>query len=291
MKILLFGQDGQLGTDLNAALSGMAGVEQLVAYGIDDLNLTELDRLKQLIRDEKPNLIINAAAYTAVDKAESELELATVVNATAPAVMAEEAAALSAGMIHYSTDYVFDGAAKKPYIETDTPNPESVYGSTKLEGENQVLKYCKNSLILRTSWVYSQHGQNFLRTMLRLAEDRDELKVVGDQIGAPTTTQALTDASMKLVQYFMLHNGFSDDVAGVYHMTCGGETSWCGFARAIFAASEFSKMRVLDITTAEYPTAAKRPAYTVLSNEKLFENFGIRLPDWQSALSECMQAD
>jgi len=291
MKILLFGCDGQLGTHLNEALPNVAGVEQLSGYGINDLNLSHLDRLRQVINDEKPNLIINAAAYTAVDKAESDVELAAKVNAEAPSVMAEVATILNAGMIHYSTDYVFDGTATVPYSEDDIPNPESVYGSTKLDGENAVLMHCKNSLVLRTSWVYSMHGQNFLRTILRLAAERDELKVVGDQIGAPTTTRALTDASLKLVQYFMLHNGFSETVSGVYHMTCGGETSWCGFARAIVAASEYSETRVLDIPTVDYPTPAKRPAYTVLSNKKLFDTFGIFLPDWEAALIECMQEE
>ncbi|GBE07041.1 dTDP-4-dehydrorhamnose reductase [bacterium BMS3Bbin11] len=291
MKILLFGRDGQLGTHLNESLADVAGVEQLSGYGIDDLDLSYLERLRQVINDEKPNLIINAAAYTAVDRAESEVELAAKVNAEAPSVMAKAATALNAGIIHYSTDYVFDGTATESYSEDDQPNPESVYGSTKLDGENAVLTHCRNSLILRTSWVYSMHGQNFLRTMLRLAAERDELKVVGDQIGAPTTTRALTDATLKLVQYFMLNDGFSETISGVYHMTCGGETSWCGFARAIVAASEFSDTRVLDIPTADYPTPAKRPAYTVLSNKKLFDTFGIRLPDWEAALSECMQEE
>ncbi len=289
MKILLFGRDGQLGTHLNEFLPEIAGIDQVAGYGINDLDLSRLDRLQEVIADEKPGLIINAAAYTAVDKAESEAELAAIVNEEAPAVMAKGACELNAGIIHYSTDYVFDGTAKQPYTENDQPNPESVYGSTKLDGENAVLANCKNSLVLRTSWVYSMHGQNFLRTMLRLAAERDELKVVGDQIGAPTSTRALTDATLKLVQYFLMNRGFPESVAGVYHMTCGGETSWCGFARAIVAASDYSDTRVLDIPTSDYPTPAKRPTYTVLSNQKLFDTFGIQLPDWETALSECMQ--
>lgn len=286
MKILLFGCDGQLGTDLQDSLAGIA---ELSAYGLADLDITDFDRLQQVIDDEGPGLIINAAAYTAVDKAESEPELAAMVNAEAPAVMAKKATQLQAGMIHYSTDYVFDGTATEPYSEEDKPNPESVYGSTKLEGERAVLKNCSNSLILRTSWVYSLHGQNFLRTMLRLADQRDELSIVGDQVGAPTTTRALSDATLKLVQYYLVNGEYSDRVSGVYHMTCGGETSWYEFAKAIFAAANNTAMRVVEITTEEYPTPAKRPAYSVLSNEKLFDTFGIRLPDWQSALSQCMQ--
>lgn len=290
MKILLFGRDGQLGTDLNKLLSNElvpSGVE-LASYGFKDLDLCDFQRLRQVIKDEKPDLIINAAAYTAVDKAEADAEVAAMVNAEAPAVMAEEAVALNAAIIHYSTDYVFDGCANQPYTEEDRPHPESVYGKTKLDGENAVLAHCKNSLILRTSWVYSMHGQNFLRTMLRLAAERNELTIVGDQYGAPTTTRALSDATLKLVQHFMLHGKYSDEVSGVYHMTCGGETSWFGFARAIISASEYSDTRVLDITTAQYPTAAKRPAYSVLSNNKLYNTFGIRLPDWESALRQCM---
>ena len=286
MKILLFGCDGQLGTDLQDTLAGIA---DLSAYGLADLDLTHFDRLQQVIDDERPGLIINAAAYTAVDKAESEPELAAMVNAEAPAVMAKKATQLHAGMIHYSTDYVFDGTATEPYSEENEPNPESVYGRTKLEGERAVLDNCSNSVILRTSWVYSLHGQNFLRTMLRLADERDELSIVGDQVGAPTTTRALADATLKLVQYYLLNGEFSDRVSGIYHMTCGGETSWFEFAKAIFASANKTTMRVVEITTEEYPTPAKRPAYSVLSNKKLYDTFGIRLPDWQSALSQCMQ--
>lgn len=291
MKILLLGRDGQLGTDLNEILLCELvpqGVE-LSSYGFEDLDISNFERLEEVINDEKPDLIINAAAYTAVDKAESEPELVALVNAEAPAVMAKAAAALNAGIIHYSTDYVFDGSASRPYTEEDQTSPESVYGRTKLDGENAVLTNCNNALVLRTSWVYSMHGQNFLRTMLRLAAERDELTVVGDQVGSPTTTRALADATLKLVQYFILNGKFTDPVSGVYHMTCGGQASWCDFARAIIAASEYSDTRVLDITTADYPTAAKQPAYSVLSNNKLYDTFGIRLPDWETALDQCMQ--
>ena len=291
MKILLLGRDGQLGTDLNEILlrEVVSQGVQLSSYGLEDLDISDFERLQDVINEEKPDLIINAAAYTAVDKAESEPELVAMVNAEAPAVMAKAAAALNAAIIHYSTDYVFDGSATQPYTEEDQTNPESVYGKTKLDGENAVLAHCNNSLVLRTSWVYSMHGQNFLRTMLRLAAERDELKVVGDQLGSPTTTGALADATLKLVQYFIINGKFADELSGVYHMTCGGQASWCEFARAIIAASEFSDTRVVDITTADYPTAAKRPAYSVLSNNKLHDTFGIRLPDWETALGQCMK--
>jgi dTDP-4-dehydrorhamnose reductase len=286
MKILLFGRDGQLGTDLYPALQAVADV---AAYGIEDLDLTHFSELEAVIEKEQPGLIINAAAYTAVDRAEAEAELAEQVNAVAPGIMAAKASELGAGMIHYSTDYVFDGSAGRPYTEDDPTCPESVYGQTKLDGEKAVLDNCKNSLVLRTSWVYSMHGQNFLRTMLRLAAERDELTIVGDQVGAPTTTRALTDATLKLVEYFLLHGSFSQEVRGVYHMTCGGETSWYGFARAIIRASDYADTQVREIATADYPTAAKRPPYSVLSNNKLEKTFGIRLPDWGDALAACMQ--
>ena len=291
MKFLLLGRDGQLGIDLNEILlrEVVSQGVQLSSYGLEDLDISDFERLQDVINEEKPDLIINAAAYTAVDKAESEPELVAMVNAEAPAVMAKAAAALNAAIIHYSTDYVFDGSATQPYTEEDQTNPESVYGKTKLDGENAVLAHCNNSLVLRTSWVYSMHGQNFLRTMLRLAAERDELKVVGDQLGSPTTTGALADATLKLVQYFIINGKFADELSGVYHMTCGGQASWCEFARAIIAASEFSDTRVVDITTADYPTAAKRPAYSVLSNNKLHDTFGIRLPDWETALGQCMK--
>ena len=286
MKILLFGRDGQLGSDLYAALSG---VSELSAYGIDDLDLTQLEQLEKVLDSEHPQLIINAAAYTAVDRAESEAGLAARVNCDAPAVMARKAAATGAGMIHFSTDYVFDGGKGGPYTEEDKPSPESVYGRTKLDGEIAVRRNCANSLVLRTSWVYSLHGQNFLRTMLRLANERDELTIVGDQFGAPTTTRALTDATLELVRYYLSHGEFPDGVRGTYHMTCGGETSWCGFARAIMDAANHADTRVTEITTADYPTPAKRPAYSGLSNDKLEKTFGIRLPGWEQALADCMK--
>ena len=291
MKILLFGRDGQLGTDLTKTLvsENLSDNVELSAYGIKDLDLTHFDRLHDVIKHERPDLIINAAAYTAVDKAESDAELAAMVNSVAPEVMAKAATEINAGMIHYSTDYVFNGTARHPYTEESLTSPESVYGLTKLNGEKVVLDHCENSLILRTSWVYSMHGQNFLSTMLRLAAERDELTIVDDQVGAPTSTTALSDATLKLVQYFMLNGEFSAAVRGVYHMTCAGEASWYDFAKAIIAASEFSDTRVVPITTAEYPTAAKRPAYSVLSNNKLFNTFGIRLPAWENALAQCMQ--
>ena len=285
MKILLLGNRGQLGTTLQPLLEQFGDVE---AYDHDGIDLADAETTRQRILEIAPRLIINTAAYTAVDKAESEPEMAEKVNAIAPAVVAECAAQLDAGLIHYSTDYVFDGSASQPYKEEDPASPQSVYGRTKLAGEEAVLASGADALILRTAWVYSLHGHNFLKTMLRLAAERDELTIVGDQYGSPTSTQALSDATVELVKYFVRHNGFPSEVQGVYHMTCEGETSWAGFARAIIAASEHADTRVTDITTAGYPTPAARPAYSVLSGDKLDKKFGIRMPNWEDALQRCM---
>ena len=285
MKILLLGSRGQLGTTLLPQLGRFGDVE---AYDHDGIDLADASVTRRRILEIAPDLIINAAAYTAVDKAESEPQAAARVNADAPGVVAECASELGAGLIHYSTDYVFDGNASSPYKEDDPTNPQSVYGRTKLDGENAVLNSGASALILRTAWVYSLHGHNFLKTMLRLAAVRDELTIVADQVGSPTSTLALTDATIRLIEYFVEHDGFPPEVRGVYHMTCEGETSWAGFARAIIAASNDSDTRVTDITTADYPTPAARPAYSVLCGDKLDRVFGIRLPDWEDALDTCM---
>lgn len=287
MKILLLGSHGQLGTTLRPQLDRFGEVE---AYDHDGIDLSDAALTRQRILDIAPDLIINAAAYTAVDKAESDVDTAASVNAMAPGVIAECARQLDAGLIHYSTDYVFDGNAAEPYHEDDATNPQSVYGSTKLAGETAVLDSGASALILRTAWVYSRHGHNFLKTVLRLAAERDELTIVADQVGSPTSTQALADATLSLIEYFVQHNGFPKNVQGIYHMTCEGATSWAGFARAIIAASDHADTRVTDITTADYPTAAARPAYSVLSGEKLYRVFGIRLPAWEDALTGCMGA-
>lgn len=285
MKILLLGNRGQLGTTLQPLLSQFGDVE---AYDHDGIDLADRENTRRRILEIAPRLIINTAAYTAVDKAESEPGTAEQVNAVAPAVIADCAAQIDAALIHYSTDYVFDGSSSRPYREDDPPNPKSVYGRTKLAGEEAVLASNAEALILRTAWVYSLHGHNFLKTMLRLAEERDELTIVADQYGSPTSTQALADATVELIKYFVEHNGFPARVQGVYHMTCEGQTSWAGFARAIIAASKYANTLVTDIDTADYPTPAARPAYSVLSGDKLDEAFGIRLPSWEDALVRCM---
>jgi len=288
MKILLLGNKGQLGTTLQPELRRFG---EVFGYDRDEIDIEDLDGLRRLILELEPGLLINAAAYTAVDMAESEPERAARVNGVAPAVMAASAREVGAVMIHYSTDYVFDGTSMVPYTEADPPNPKSVYGRTKLDGEIAVQASGADALILRTAWVYSRHGHNFLNTMLRLARDRDEIRVVGDQIGSPTTTNALSDGTLQLVEYAFEHGGFDEDQRGVYHMTCSGETSWCDFAREIMRLSGNQRTRITEITTDEYPTPARRPAYSVLANDKLEESFGIRLPDWRDALERLFPAD
>ena len=288
MKILLLGSRGQLGTTMEPRLREFGEVE---SHDQDTVDLADSQLTRQCILDSRPDLVINTAAYTAVDKAESEPEIAEQVNAIAPGVIAQCAHELGAGLIHYSTDYVFDGTADQPYSEDDPVNPKSVYGRTKLAGERAVIDSGADALILRTAWVYSLVGHNFLKTMLRLAAERDELTIVADQVGSPTSTRALTEATLALIRYYIEHKGFPAEVQGVYHATCEGQTSWAGFAREIIALSEYPATRVTDITTADYPTPAARPAYSVLSGAKLDRVFGIRLPEWRDALRQVMADD
>jgi len=254
------------------------------------------------IRHERPRLILNAGAYTAVDKAESDLVAARAVNALAPGVLGAEAKRIGALLVHFSTDYVFDGTKRSPYVERDPTSPLGVYGRTKLAGEAAIAQSGCRHLILRTSWVYGPHGKNFLLTMLKLAQTRDELRVVDDQRGAPTSSRSLA----RLVRELLDRNGDTDEVTraevdelasrgGLYHATAAGETSWFGFAQAIFAEMArreraFRAPRVLAIATSEYPTPAKRPAYSVLSSAKLREMFGVGIPDWRQGLEESVSA-
>ena len=233
-----------------------------------------------VLRAAKPDLIINPAAYTAVDRAESEAEAAMAVNATAPGVIAEEAKRLGAGLIHFSTDYVFDGEKAGPYDEADAPNPLNAYGRSKLEGERAVAQSGARHLILRTSWVYSRRGKNFLLTMLELAKTRPELRIVDDQRGAPTSARALADAVAQIAR--------RDWPSGTFHLTCSGATTWFGFARAIFELSPGPRPSLVAITTPEFPTPARRPKNSVLSNAKATQAFGITLPDWQAALAQTL---
>jgi dTDP-4-dehydrorhamnose reductase len=239
------------------------------------------------VRRVEPAVILNAAAYTAVDQAEVEPELCYAVNATAPRVLAEEAVRLGALLIHYSTDYVFNGEKPEPYLESDPINPLSVYGAAKAAGEAAIAETAGRYLVLRTCWVYSAHGKNFLRTMLRLGAERPELRVVDDQVGAPTSAAAIATVTAQLVEQFAAPGAKLP--VGIYHMTAGGSTSWCGFARAIFEAGVLSvPPRVQAIPSSDYPTPAKRPANSVLSNDKFAHTFGFRLPPWQQQLQDVL---
>ena len=240
-------------------------------------------------------MILNAAAYTAVDRAESERDLAYAINEGAPRVLAEEALRRDAVFVHYSTDYVFDGSKASPWLETDAPHPLSVYGASKLAGEQAVTAAGGRFLIFRTSWVYGPHGNNFLLTMLRLARERDRLSIVDDQIGAPTTSIELARATHAIVTGILAGQfGAPEDWAGLYHMTCGGSVSWFGFAQAIFArAAELLAVKppaLTPIATKDYPTPAARPRNSVLSNAKLCDRFGVELSPWESALEETLEA-
>lgn len=285
--ILILGAGGQVGAELQR---GFADAGEIVACDRSGADLSRPEELRPLIRQLKPSVILNAAAYTAVDRAESETELAMTINGVAPGVLAEEAAKIDTLLVHYSTDYVFDGSKKSPWVESDGTNPLNAYGQTKLAGESAIQAVGGKYFIFRTSWVYGPHGRNFLLTMLRLGRERDQLKIVDDQFGAPTSSLAIADATRAAVDKAME----TAPEYGVYHLTCGGETTWCRFAQEIFSLQQRQTgeriPQVLPIPSREYPTPAARPANSVLSNQKLQTGFEIALPDWQSALIEVMSA-
>ena len=287
-RILVLGATGQLGHELTNCFSGLG---EVIAQDRRTADLASENQLRAAIRAASPDLILNAAAYTAVDRAESESQLANAINAHAPGVLAEEAARSNTLLVHYSTDYVFDGSKAGAWSEEDAPHPLNIYGASKLAGEEAVRQVGGKYLIFRTSWVYASHGRNFLLTMLRLGQERDHLSIVRDQIGAPTSATALAQATRSIVdRIFASQLADSSQWSGLYHMTCSGQTSWHGFAEAIFTHAEelalLHRMRpqVLPISSSEYPTPAKRPCNSVLSNHKLQQAFGIQLLDWQSAL-------
>jgi dTDP-4-dehydrorhamnose reductase len=283
-RILLLGAGGQLGMQLKQALAGKV---ELTALGRADLDFAGAGAIRSAIQNANPEVVINAAAYTAVDKAESEPDLAHLVNAVAPGVIAEELVRTGGWIIHYSTDYVFDGSGTQPWMETDPTGPLGVYGQTKLDGELAVAATGCKHVILRTSWVYAAEGRNFLHTMLRLGREREQLKIVNDQIGAPTTAEALTEATLAVLSQLAAR---SEDASasGIYHLACAGETSWCGFARTIFTqfASRQKPPEVLPIPTEAYPTPAKRPRNSRLNCDKFTRQFGFQMPAWQDALDD-----
>ncbi len=283
MKILLTGCAGQLGRELKRSLASLG---ELVACDRRQLDLTQPETLRDTVRAVAPTVIVNAAAYTAVDKAESEPAMAEAINATAPAILGEEAKRLGALLIHYSTDYVFDGTKLAPYTESDNATPLAAYGRSKRNGELAIAASGARHLILRTSWVYGLHGANFMKTMLRLGRERSELRVVGDQIGAPTWARHLADVTALILA--------RDDVAGgLYHLAAAGETSWHGYAEAIFAealaAGLLEKTPLVHrITSADYPLPAPRPGNSRLDCSLFRRDFGLALPDWRTGLTDCL---
>lgn len=292
MKILLTGCDGQLGFELQRALAPLGEVH---AVDVQDCDLADEAAVRQLVRRVKPGLIVNPAAYTAVDKAESEQVLAARINTDAPRILGEEAAKIGAWVIHYSTDYVFDGTGSTPYVESDTTNPLSVYGMTKRDGEVALRQACSRSLVLRTSWVVGAHGANFAKSMLRLAAERDALNIVADQHGAPTSAALLADVTAQIIGRAR-REGADSLPFGVYHVVAGGETSWHEYARFVIgeaiAAGRTMKVtpeNIRPITTAEYPLPARRPANSRLDTTLFKTAFGLELPDWRQGVSHVLQ--
>jgi len=290
--VLLTGTHGQVGFELQRSLQGLG---QIVSLERNRLDLRDPQQIRDVVRATKPALIVNPAAYTAVDAAETDVAAATQVNVDAPRVFAEEAKRVGAALVHYSTDYVFDGTKQTAYVESDPTGPQNVYGRTKLAGEEAIADTGCDHLILRTSWVYGMRGKNFLLTMLRLGEERDELNVVADQHGAPTWANTIASLTSNVLAQSVA--GTADEVrdwwhehSGVYHLSAGGATSWHGFAEAIFELAGGDRHpRVKPIPASSYPTPAARPANSQLSNDKFNAAFGVRAPDWRDALRLCLE--
>jgi len=285
MRVLVTGARGQVGGEVARALAGRA---EVIAHDRSTLDLADRGEIAGRVREARPDAIVNAAAYTAVDRAESDEASARAVNAVAPGILAEEARRAGALLVHYSTDYVFDGTKRGAYVESDATGPLNVYGRTKLEGERAIAASGCAYAILRTSWVYGPQGGNFVRTMLRLAREREELRVVDDQRGAPTSSLQLARATIDILDR-------ARDAPGLYHATAAGETTWLGYAQAIFDEQSrrdraFRVPRLVAIATRDYPTPARRPANSVLDSSRLAQTFGIRLGPWRDALVETLAA-
>jgi dTDP-4-dehydrorhamnose reductase len=295
-KILLTGVTGQVGWELQKSLMNLGEVIPVSRHVNNShlyMDLSKPDSIRQVIREIQPDLIINPGAYTAVDKAESEPELAMAVNGIAPGIIAEEAKLIGAGVIHYSTDYVFDGKSSKPYTEIDQPEPQNIYGKTKLAGEKAIQAIAVPHLIIRTSWVYGLRGKNFLMTMLKLAKEREELKVVDDQVGSPTWSRLIAESTAQILSLGKYNfQDFFHNNSGTYHLTSTGQTSWYDFAKAIFEVvpnrNQYKLQNLVAIPTFEYPTPTKRPAFSTLNTAKVSQTFGLVLPNWRENL-ELMQ--
>ena len=292
MKILLLGKNGQLGWELQRSLAPLG---ELVALDRNSQqlcgDLSNLPGLLETVQTVRPDLIVNAAAHTAVDKAESEPELARLINASAPGVLAQAAQQLGAWLVHYSTDYVFDGSGSQPWQEADTPAPLSVYGQTKLEGEQLIEAHCSKHLIFRTSWVYAARGGNFAKTMLRLAQERERLTVIDDQWGAPTGAELLADVSAHAIRQVLQR----PQDAGIYHLAASGETTWHGYAKHVLAQAQRAQAaikiiakEVASVPTSAFPTPARRPHNSRLNTAKLQATFGLTLPPWQQGVDRML---
>jgi dTDP-4-dehydrorhamnose reductase len=279
-RILIFGRVGQVGWELRHKLACLGEVSNV---DFPEVDFSKPDTVRAAIREAAPTVIVNAAAYTAVDKAEATPEPAWAINASGPGVIAEEAKRLGALMMHYSTDYVYDGSKLGSWVETDTPNPLNVYGETKLAGDEAIAAVGGDYLILRTSWVYGARGSNFLLTMLRLAKERPELRIVDDQTGSPTTSECIAQATAQILAQVIAPGQGLAGRSGVYHLTNAGQATWFGFAKA-FLSKQAACPKLNPITTSEYPVPAKRPVNSVLCCEKVAETFGVRMPDWELAL-------
>jgi dTDP-4-dehydrorhamnose reductase len=306
--ILLTGKNGQIGGEL---LRFLPQLGEVVALERDQLDLSKPSDICRTIQEVRPQVIVNAAAYTAVDRAEVDAVMAHAINAEAPGLMAIEAKKIGAALVHYSTDYVFDGAKKLPYDEADSANPINVYGKTKLAGEQAIRGSGVPHLIFRTAWVYATRGRNFLLTILRLATEREELRIVSDQVGAPTCASEVAAATAKVLTRMLGRNdgGFVfSEVSGTYHMSAAGQTTWYEFAEAILEKAEVNShslgwlaaatrgrrlvaRRVIPISTEEFGSPTKRPAYSILSNSRLIQTFGFALPDWPTQLRRCFVSD
>lgn len=297
MKILITGRTGQVSFELRRTLASLG---EVVAIGVDSspmrLDLADADSIRNVIEAFEPELIVNAGAYTAVDRAEQERDRAYAINAQGPAILAEQAKNIGAGLIHFSTDYVYPGDASTPYQETDTTGPQGVYGASKLAGDEAIVASGIPHYILRTAWVYGNRGGNFMLTMLRLMKERELVRVVNDQVGAPTWSRLIAETTALMIAKSLNAQGKFDpgSRSGIYHFTSAGQGSWFDFASAIrenaIASGLLPESCALlePIPSSEYPTPAKRPAYSVLSNAKLNETFGLQMPDWREALALCM---
>lgn len=288
MKILLLGANGQIGWELQRSLLPLG---QVKACDRNELDLEDTGSLRSMVREFNPDVIVNAAAYTAVDKAESEPEVAYKVNAEAVEVIAQEAKALKAWLVHYSTDYVFDGTGTAAYSETDSPNPQSVYGQTKLEGEEAIRESGCKHLIFRTSWVYAARGSNFAKIMLRLAAEKNALNVVSDQFGVPTAAELIADVTALATQHVIRSDDSMQDFSGTYHLAPSGETNWYEYAKYVIGKAKsmsdklpISLNNIMPVTTSDYPTPARRPANSRLNTQKLSDTFGLDLPPWQAGV-------